>query len=132
MATLRKIGLCVGVATAAVGLARAAGAQQAPAAGAPAPAALPAGGASAGTSDADLAKQLSNPLAALVAVPFQFNWEQGVGFEDGTRTIVNVQPVVPFELNDEWNLIGRWIMPFVSQPPLTPGSESSYGLARRS
>jgi hypothetical protein len=80
-------------------------------------------------SDADLAKQLSNPLASLVSVPFQFNWEQGVGYQDGTRTILNVQPVVPFELNEHWNLIGRWIMPLVSQPPLTPGASSSYGLS---
>jgi hypothetical protein len=36
-----------------------------------------------------------------------------VGYQDGTRTMLNVQPVVPFELNDKRNLIGRWIMPFV-------------------
>jgi len=88
----------------------------------------PAQSAAAG-SDADLAKQLSNPISDLVSVPFQFNWEQGVGDRDATRTVLNVQPVVPFSLNDDWNLIGRWIMPFVSQPSLAPGSDSSYGLS---
>jgi len=117
--------------TFAVAFAFGAAAQQPPAGGAPesTPAGSAAPTATAGSSDADLAKQLSNPLASLVSVPFQFNWEQGVGYQDGTRTILNVQPVVPFTLNDKWNLIGRWIMPFVSQPPLAPGSTSSYGLS---
>jgi hypothetical protein len=77
----------------------------------------------------DIAKQLSNPVADLVSVPFQFNWEEGVGFEDATRMVLNVQPVVPFTLNEDWNLIARWIMPFVSQPAFAPGLESSYGLS---
>ena len=41
----------------------------------------------------------------------------------------DVQPVVPFTLNDDWNLIGRWIMPFVSQPSLSPGLDSTFGLS---
>lgn len=76
-----------------------------------------------------LAKQLSNPVADLVSIPFQFNWEEGVGEQDATRFVLNVQPVVPFELNDKWNLIGRWIMPFVSQPELAPGLDSTFGLS---
>jgi hypothetical protein len=68
----------------------------------------------------ELAKAVSNPVADLVSVPFQFNWEQGVGYQDATRVVMNVQPVVPFMLNDDWNLIARWIMPFVSQPRCRP------------
>jgi len=78
---------------------------------------------------AQLAKDLSNPVADLVSVPFQFNWEQGVGDQDATRTVLNVQPVVPFTLNDKWNLIGRWIMPLVSQPSLAPGLDSTFGFS---
>jgi hypothetical protein len=84
---------------------------------------------SAAGDSAELAKQLSNPVSDLVSVPFQFNWEEGVGFEDATRMVLNVQPVVPFKLNDDWNLIGRWIMPFVSQPSLAPGVEATFGLS---
>jgi hypothetical protein len=86
-------------------------------------------GEDGGGAAQDLAKQLSNPTADLVSVPMQFNWEQGVGYQDATRTILNIQPVVPFTLNDDWNLIARWIMPFVSQPSLAPGIESTFGLS---
>jgi hypothetical protein len=82
----------------------------------------------ANSDAADLAKKLSNPVSDLVSVPFQFNWEEGVGDQDATRMVLNVQPVVPFELNDDWNLIGRWIMPLVSQPSLGPGLNATFGL----
>lgn len=86
-----------------------------------------AGGASASSEAEDLAKKLSNPVADLVSVPLQFNWDTGVGPQDDLRFILNVQPVVPFTLNENWNLIGRLILPFVSQPQLAPGSGTAFG-----
>ncbi len=65
------------------------------------------GAAQAPPSDADLAQQLSNPVASLVSVPLQFNWDQPVGPDDDTRFTMNFQPVVPIALNDDWNLIAR-------------------------
>jgi hypothetical protein len=85
-------------------------------------------GAEPESSAADLAQQLSNPIADLVSIPIQFNFAEGVGPDEGTRTIINLQPVVPFTLNDDWNLIGRWIMPVINQPSLGPGLEASQGL----
>lgn len=74
-----------------------------------------------------LSQRLSNPLADMVSVPLQFNWEQGVGPEDGTRFVMNLQPVVPFTINSDWNLVGRMILPVVGQPVLFPGGEATSG-----
>ena len=74
------------------------------------------------------AKQLSNPVASLVSVPFQFNWDQPVGPYDDTRFVLNIQPVIPMSLNDDWNLILRWIMPFLGQPPLSEGGLADPGM----
>ena len=75
----------------------------------------------------ELAKQLSNPVASLVSIPFQFNWEEGVGPDEDLRFVLNFQPVIPTSLNSEWNLITRFILPFVSQPPLVSGGSTTAG-----
>jgi len=83
----------------------------------------------AAAESADLAKKLSNPVSDLVSVPFQFNWEQNVGPAKQTRFILNVQPVMPFAINKDWNLIARVIVPLVSQPALFAGGEPTFGVS---
>ena len=80
--------------------------------------------------DADeLAKKLSNPISDLVSVPFQFNWEQNVGPDEQTRFVLNVQPVMPFSVSTNWNMIARVIVPLVSQPPLAEGGTAAFGVS---
>ena len=82
----------------------------------------------AGTNADELAMQLSNPVAALISVPFQLNWDTGIGRDgDGERTTLNVQPVVPFSLGDDWNLITRTILPVIWQDDVVPGAGSQSG-----
>jgi len=76
----------------------------------------------------DLAKKLQNPVADLVSVPFQFNYEEGFGPKDGGRLTVNVQPVIPFSLSEEWNLISRTITPVIYQESIADGVDSDFGI----
>ena len=76
-----------------------------------------------------LAKQLSNPVASLISLPFQANWEYDVGPEEDTRFLLNFQPVMPFALGEDWNLIARVIVPLLSQPALGPGGEPAFGMS---
>lgn len=80
-------------------------------------------------SAADLAKKLSNPVAALISVPFQLNYDEKIGAtESGKRWLLNVQPVVPITLNEDWNVISRTILPVVSQEDIVPGAGSQSGI----
>jgi hypothetical protein len=47
----------------------------------------------------------------------------------GRQWLLNVQPVVPFTLNAEWNVISRILLPVVSQKDIFPGAGSQSGLS---
>ena len=64
----------------------------------------------------ELAKQTQNPVASLISVPLQGNWDFGLGDRDATGTLLNIQPVMPFGISKTTNVILRVIMPLTSQP----------------
>jgi hypothetical protein len=78
---------------------------------------------------AELAKKLANPIASLISVPFQNNTFYGIGSLKGTQNVLNVQPVVPIKLNENLNLITRYIIPIVTQYNLTGEAQSQSGLS---
>jgi len=76
----------------------------------------------------ELAKLAQNPVGNLISLPFQNNTNFNVGPRDGTQNILNVQPVYPIELNRDWNLITRTILPLIWQPGFAPGDNTTFGL----
>jgi hypothetical protein len=82
------------------------------------------------TDEEQLAKNLSNPVAAMISVPFQSNWDHEFGPErDGNKFYMNIQPVIPARISADWNLISRIIVPLIAQriPSVGDGSQSGVG-----
>lgn len=77
---------------------------------------------------ADLARAAQNPVASMISVPFQNNINFDVGPYESTQNILNIQPVIPIDFSDKWNLITRTIVPLISQPAFAPGQSRSNGL----
>jgi hypothetical protein len=91
--------------------------------------ALPKDDAKEKSSEEELAKKLQNPVAPLIRVPFQLNYDRNIGPEDdGYRWTLNIQPVIPFSLSGDWNLISRTILPVIHQDEIFPGAGDQTGI----
>jgi hypothetical protein len=90
--------------------------------------AQPAATSTSQENETELAKKTQNPVADLISVPFQNNFSFGAGTKDQTIYVLNVQPVIPIKLTDNWNLITRTIMPIINQPSLFPHADNASGL----
>lgn len=86
---------------------------------------LPAAGSG---SSSDLAKKLANPISDLISVPFQFNYDEAFGPEEASRYTLNIQPVIPFSLTEDLNLITRTIIPVIYQEAPVEGLDDEFGL----
>lgn len=87
-----------------------------------------ASAAAAAPSAEDLVKLAQNPVGNLISVPFQNNTNLNVGPQEKTQNILNIQPVVPIEVNADWNVITRTIVPVISQPAFFPGDDRTNGI----
>ncbi len=76
----------------------------------------------------EVAKKLNNAIADLTSVPFQNNWDYGIGPANAQHYQLNFQPVIPFHLSEDWNLISRTIVPIHSLQSPIPGGSTTSGL----
>ncbi len=74
--------------------------------------------------DADLAKKLANPISDLISVPIQSNYDFGIGLGEGTKWTTNIQPVIPFGISEDWNVISRTILPVIDQEGFAPAGDA--------
>jgi hypothetical protein len=79
-------------------------------------------------SAAELAKKLQNPIASLISVPIQNNWDFGIGPANAMRFTSNIQPVIRISLTKDWNLIARTILPIIYAESPVVGGHSAWGL----
>jgi len=87
-----------------------------------------AGPARAELSSEELAKIAQNPVGNLISVPFQENLNLNTGPLEKNFNVLNIQPVIPISINDDWNIITRTILPVISLPPFAPGQSRTNGL----
>ena len=90
---------------------------------APAAAEEAADGAKKEVDTESLARAAQNPVADMVSIPFQDNIGFGYGpGNKGTQNVLNIQPVIPLHVTEDWNVITRTILPIVSQPSFSGGA----------
>jgi hypothetical protein len=92
------------------------------------PAPAPAAGDEAAKAQ-ELAKKLSNPIASLISLPIQVNFDYGHGADgSGYKSVTNIQPVIPFSLSRDWNVLSRTILPLAYQSHVaSDGNEGGLG-----
>jgi hypothetical protein len=76
----------------------------------------------------ELQRASQNPVADLISLPFQYNTFFETGPKAKTQNTLLIQPVIPFNLNDDWNFIARPIIPLLNQPPFTDAQNRNHGL----
>ncbi len=84
---------------------------------------------SAEAATEQLQKAVQNPVASLISVPLQNNTNFNIASYDRTQNVLNIQPVIPVNVSQNWMVIARIIQPIVWQPypNATTGGEFGFG-----
>lgn len=86
-------------------------------------------GVSAADDSAGLAAKTQNPIADLISLPMKVDWDTDIGDEDADRTTYTVQPVIPINMNKDWNIISRTIVPvYIDAESPVSGEDDATGM----
>jgi hypothetical protein len=78
---------------------------------------------------AELAKKLANPISSLISVPIQVNYDQNMAQnQEGSQWKINIQPVIPFSMSENWNINTRTIVPLIDQDDIPVPGQGESGL----
>ena len=77
---------------------------------------------------ANLSQQANNPIANMISVPLQYSGNFNIGPHDRNQHVFTIQPVIPFELSEDWLLVTRWVLPIIDQPDISDNSDSTFGI----
>jgi hypothetical protein len=75
-----------------------------------------------------IAQQAQNPIARLISVPFENDFNPRTGISKNDEYVLQMKPVVPFKLSNDWNLVTRTVIPVIQVPDLTPSISSTSGI----
>jgi hypothetical protein len=76
----------------------------------------------------EIAKQAQNPIANVISVPLENDFYPHTGVDKEDSYVLEMKPVVPFKLSNDWNLITRTVIPVAQVPDLAPGVSGASGL----
>ena len=76
----------------------------------------------------EIAKQAQNPIASLISVPLENDFNPQTGINKQDSYVLEMKPVVPFKLSNDWTLITRTIIPVIQVPDLAPGVDGTTGV----
>jgi hypothetical protein len=76
----------------------------------------------------EIAKQAQNPIANLISVPVENDFNPQTGIDKDDSYVLELKPAVPFRLSKDWILITRTIIPVIQVPDLTHTVDGTTGL----